>query len=218
MSHVYIPPSHPWSGDGPRKGLRPNSCEIKCFCQNNSQHVFTFLGKFGQTFLIRFRDSKHIDGMTGAQHIFENMEEVRLCGRFDYTYLAQEANAAKVFPPFVSEPRSISRDRWNQSWAIACLSTCGASVGFFFKRFSVGVLSAFLMGPPCLERCVRLSGLVFLLSGLVSHQLVSGLVSQLVSFCPLDCVRLFNLVLSRLSLRWSEFDSLSLCCLGSTVV
>lgn len=84
MSHVYIPPSHPWSGDGPRKGLRPNSCEIKCFCQNNSQHVFTFLGKFGQTFLIRFSDSKHIDRMTGAQHIFENMEEVRLCGRFDY--------------------------------------------------------------------------------------------------------------------------------------
>ena len=122
--------------------------------------------KFGQTFLIRFSDSKHIDCMTGAQHL-------RTWKRFGSvggltTYLAQEANAAKVFPPFVSEPRSISRDRWNQSWAIACLSTCGASVGFFSKQFTVGVLSAFLMGPPCLERCVRLSGLVFLLCPVLS--------------------------------------------------
>ena len=46
-------------------------------------------------------------------------------------------------------------------------------------------------------------------SGLVS-QLVSGLVSQLVSFCRLACVRFFNLVLYRLALRWSGFDSSSL--------
>ena len=113
---------------------------------------------------------------------------------------------------------------------------------------SFPVFNAFLACPPCLECCVRLAGFVTCLqschlvwdavsaslglspglcsilssawdavSGLFS-QLVSGLVSQLISLCRLACVRFFNLVLYRLALRWSGFDSSSLCDLMACIV
>ena len=70
----------------------------------------------------------------------------------------------------------------------------------FPKQFSVGVLNAFLVCPPCLGCCICLPACVSLVSpGFVSHlvpaclSLVSGLVSQLVSLVW-DAVSAYRLV------------------------
>ena len=87
MLFMYVPRVHPTKPSLKRRwpSERPQAQQLwdQMLLSKQFTTCFYFLGKFGQTFLIRFSDSKHIDCMTGAQHIFENMEEVRL-GRFDY--------------------------------------------------------------------------------------------------------------------------------------